>query len=115
MSRRFSLYGAILASAGAVLSPSTAAAQAPTFTVDRLYMAGAPDDGIGIWRPEMGGTTRIFGQFGLGFAANPLRVDNFVDEENRAKTLLGNPITSQLIGYFNAGAQIGDRALLQVN
>src|SRR3954468_16114548 len=106
MSRSPSLLGAIALAALVGLSPSAANAQAKTFYVDRLYMAGAPDDGVGIWRPEMGGATRLFGQFGLGFSLNPLRSDNFVDDLNKEETLKGNPLSSQLIGYFNAGAQI---------
>src|SRR3954468_9157107 len=114
MSRRLSLYGAILASAVAGLYPSAAEAQTKTFTVDRLFMAGAPDDGIGIWRPVMGGKTRIFGQFGLGLSVNPLRTENFVDFVKAEATLKGNPLSSQFSGYLNVGAQIYDRALLQI-
>jgi OmpA-OmpF porin, OOP family len=115
MSRRTSLLGAALAYASAALFPAAASAQDKTFNVDRLYMAGAPDDGVGVWRPEMGGSTRLFGQFGLGLAINPLRTDNFVDELNKEATLKGNPLTSQLIGYFNAGAQIFDRFMIQAS
>src|SRR6185503_8270207 len=115
MSRRLAFCAALLASACAGLFPSAAEAQVKTFYVDRLFMAGAPDDGVGIWRPEMGGTTRLFGQFGLGLSINPLRSDNFVDDLNKEETLQGNPVSSQLISYFNAGAQIYDRALLQIS
>jgi OmpA-OmpF porin, OOP family len=115
MSRRLPLLVAFLASAPALFSPSAAEAQVKTFTVDRLFMAGAPDDGVGIWRPEMGKETRFFGQFGLGLAINPLRSDNFVDDQNKEDTLQGNPLTSQLISYFNAGAQIYGRGTLQVS
>jgi outer membrane protein OmpA-like peptidoglycan-associated protein len=115
MSRRSSLCVAVLASACAGLYPAAAEAQTKTFTVDRIYVAGAPDDGLGIWRPEMGGTTRLFGQFGLGLAINPLRSDNFVDDLNKEETLEGHPLTSQFIGYFNAGAQIKDRLSLQAS
>jgi OmpA-OmpF porin, OOP family len=115
MRRQLPWFLALLASASAALAPSAAEAQTPTFTVDRLFMAGAPDDGVGIWRPEMGGKdTRFFGQFGLGLAINPLRVDNFVDDLNKAETLQGNPLSTQLISYFNAGVQIYGRATLQV-
>src|SRR5262245_38166610 len=115
MSRRLSLHGALLAFACAGLYSSAAGAQTPVFNADRLYMAGAPDDGIGVWRPEMGGKTRIFGQFGLGASVNPLRADNFVDARQREATLKGNPLTFQLISYLNAGAQIYDRGLIQVS
>jgi OOP family OmpA-OmpF porin len=115
MSRRLPLFVAILAAAYAGLSPSAADAQTKTFTVDRLFMAGAPDDGVGIWRPVMSKDARLFGQFGLGLAVNPLRTDNFVDDRNKEATLKGHPLTAQFISYFNAGAQIFDRVTLQAS
>src|SRR5436190_16982585 len=63
---------------GAALSPGIARAQNKTFYLDRLFMAGAPDDAIGVWRPQMGENTRFFGQLGFGFAYQPFRVANEV-------------------------------------
>jgi OOP family OmpA-OmpF porin len=114
MSRRLPFFVAIVTFAAAALASSAAQAQVKTFTVDRLFMAGAPDDGVGIWRPEMGGSTRFFGQFGLGLSINPLRTDNFVDDRNKEDTLQGNPLSTQFISYFNAGVQIYDRGSIQV-
>src|SRR5262245_38866480 len=63
-----------------VLMPRTSAAQQKSFYLDRLYMAGQPDDAIAMWRPHMGKETRFFGQFGLGFALNPFRIENHIDD-----------------------------------
>src|SRR3954468_19492735 len=37
----------------AALSPRAAEAQQKAFYLDRLFMAGAPEDAIGMWRPQM--------------------------------------------------------------
>ena len=60
----------------ALTLPAQAQTTSPNFAVDRLNMAGAPGDGIGVWRPDMADNTRLFGQLGLGVAVNPLRVAN---------------------------------------
>ena len=78
-------------------------------------MAGAPGDGIAVWRPEMSAETRFFGQLGLGYALNPLRVDNYVHNLNDADKIKGNPLTSQLIGYADVGVEILGRVSLQVS
>ena len=96
------------------LAAAAARAQTTTFAVDRLVMAGAPGDGIAVWRPEMSTETRFFGQLGLGYALNPLRVDNYVHNLNDAAKIEGNPLTSQLMGYADVGAEILGRVSLQV-
>lgn len=107
---------ALAAPALAALAPSTAQAQDRTFYLDRLRMAGAPDDGIGVWRPHMGERTRIFGQLGLGVSVHPLRDDNYVDNLAIEERLDGEgPVTSQLITYLNAGVEILGRGSLQVS
>lgn len=107
---------ALLAAASTLgLCPALARAQTSTFTVDRLVMAGAPDDGIGIWRPEVGHDTRFFGQFGLGVAVNPLRVDNYVDDTRLAEKIAGPPVSNQVITYLNAGVELFNRASIQVS
>ncbi|WP_437638869.1 OmpA family protein [Sorangium sp. So ce854] len=107
---------ALAAPALAALAPSTAQAQDRTFYLDRLRMAGAPDDGIGVWRPHMGEKTRIFGQLGLGVSVHPLRNDNYVDNLAVEERLDGQgPVTSQLISYLNAGVEILGRGSLQVS
>ena len=100
------------------LTSGEARAQQKTLYLDRLNMAGAPEDGIGIWRPQMGPKTRFFGQLGLGFALNPLRVQNEVDDPTKQALLRrsnGDPVTSQLIGYADVGVELFDRFALQVS
>jgi len=96
-----------------LLLASTAEAQDKTFYLDRLQIAGAPGDGVAIWRPDAG-PTRFFGQFGLGFSLNPLRVDNHVDDLDKAETLAGPPVANQLAAYLTAGAEILERGSVQV-
>jgi hypothetical protein len=97
------------------LAPVTARAQATTFAVDRLTMAGAPGDGIAIWRPDMADQTRFFGQLGLGASWNPLRVSNYVDNLDNYNKVNGNPLTRQVITYFDAGVEILGRVSLQAS
>lgn len=106
---------ALLAASSVGLVPAVVRAQTRTFTVDRLIMAGAPDDGIGVWRPDVGRDTRFFGQIGLGMAVNPLRVDNFVDNLNDAEKLDGAPVSHQLITYLDAGVELFNRVSVQVS
>ncbi|MDC3985664.1 OmpA family protein [Polyangium jinanense] len=96
-----------------LLVPLAAHAQDKTFYLDRLQIGGAPADGLGIWRPEIG-QTRLYGQFGLGFSLNPLRVDNHVDNLDKAETLKGPPVANQLTAYITAGAEILERGAVQV-
>ena len=105
------LPGATLAST--LLVPAVVRAQDKTFYLDRLQIAGAPADGLAIWRPEIG-QTRLYGQFGLGFSLNPLRVDNHVDNIDKAERLAGPPVANQLGAYLTAGAEILERGAVQV-
>jgi len=95
------------------LAPKTAEAQPKTMYLDRLYMAGAPDDAIGMWRPVMGEKTRFFGQLGVGFAYNPFRIENFVQSASARGYLTGAPLRIQTITYFNAGIELLNRFSLQ--
>jgi outer membrane protein OmpA-like peptidoglycan-associated protein len=96
------------------LAPAAARAQAPTFAVDRLPIAGAPGDGFAVWRPDVADRTRFFGQLGLGLAVNPFRVDNYVDNLNKAAKLQ-TPLSTQFITYVDVGAEILSRLSLQVS
>ncbi|NUQ78170.1 MAG: AAA family ATPase [Polyangiaceae bacterium] len=99
-------------------APSLASAQDASFYVDRLRIGGAPEDGIGIWRPEMGPKSRLFGQLGIGFALRPFRVENYVDTSDQGPIVEqqnGPPVSSQLITYMTAGAEIADRFAIQVS
>ena len=59
--KRHGVRGAGLLAALAVLALASppAHAQTPTFAVDRLPMAGAPGDGIAVWRPDMSDTDAL--------------------------------------------------------
>ncbi len=96
-----------------LLAPEMARAQTKTFSVDRLMMAGGPTDGVAIWRPNVG-TSGFYGQIGFGYANNPFRVANHVDDLTKAETLDGPPIEHQFTTYFTFGADILDRASLQL-
>ena len=96
-----------------LLVPFAANAQDKTFYLDRLQIGGAPGDGLAVWRPDIG-QTRIYGQFGLGFSLNPLRIDNHVDNLEKAGTLQGPPVANQLAAYVTAGAEILERGAVQV-
>jgi OmpA-OmpF porin, OOP family len=97
------------------LASSPAQAQTQTFAVDRLPMAGAPGDGIAVWRPHMSDQTRFYGQLGLGLSMNPLRTDNYVHNEGLAKLIPNNLIPLQLITYVDVGVEILGRVALQVS
>jgi outer membrane protein OmpA-like peptidoglycan-associated protein len=99
----------------AVLALAPAASAQTTFAVDRLIIAGAPGDGIAVWRPDVAEKTRFFGQLGLGLSVNPLRVDNYVDNLNDADKIKGNPLATQFITYLNVGAEILNRVSIQVS
>ncbi|WP_437680555.1 OmpA family protein [Sorangium sp. So ce131] len=106
------------AAAGALfLGVLPASAQVTTFYLDRLYMAGAPQDSIALWRPQVAPETRFFGQFGLGFGMNPFRVENMLNDPRAADRFSranGEPVSSQLIGYLNGGVEFLDRFGVQV-
>jgi outer membrane protein OmpA-like peptidoglycan-associated protein len=102
-------FGALL-----VAAPRSASAQASTFYLDRLFMAGAPDDAVALWRPQMGEKTRFFGQFGLGFGLNPFRQENHNNDPAEVPFLTGSPVETQLIGYADIGVELIDRFALQV-
>ncbi|MGK3964789.1 OmpA family protein [Sorangium sp. So ce118] len=106
------------AAAGALfLGALPASAQVRTFYLDRLYMAGAPEDSIALWRPQVAPQTRFFGQFGLGFGLNPFRVENMLNDERSAERFSrehGAPVSSQFIGYLNGGVEFLDRFSVQV-
>src|SRR5262245_2306019 len=103
---------------GALAAPEAALAQNATFYLDRLQRAGAPDDGVGLWRPQMGEKTRFYGQLGIGYSLNPFRVENYVDTLDQAPIVEkqnGNPVTMQLTTYVNAGVEILSRFAFQVS
>jgi OmpA-OmpF porin, OOP family len=108
---------AALGFAAVLASPAVAQAQAQTFYLDRLFMAGAPDDAIGLWRPQMGEKTRFFGQLGLGFALNPFRIENEISDSTQRALVSqqsGAPVPYQLQAYADVGIEILDRFAFQL-
>src|SRR4051794_16834419 len=85
-----------IAAALVAARPATCDAQSRTFYLDRLFMAGAPDDAIALWRPQLGERTRFFGQIGLGMAVNPFRVENEIANVGQNRALVkrdnGTPV-----------------------
>jgi hypothetical protein len=50
----------------------------------------------------------------VGLAWNPLRVSNYIDNLANVDKVAGNPLTRQIITYFNAGAELFGRVSFQV-
>jgi OmpA-OmpF porin, OOP family len=101
----------------ALAAPAAAYGQAQTFYLDRLFMAGAPDDGIAVWRPHMGEKTRFYGQLGFGFAFDPFRYENEIksaQQRSFVASRLGQPVKYQLLTYADIGVEILDRFAFQV-
>ena len=98
-----------------VLSPTReASAQQKTFHLDRLEVPGAPDDGIGIYRPQTEQRSIVFGQLALGYALRPLRTRALTVDPivlGRSRTSI---VQDQFSVYGSAGFQFLDRATLSV-
>jgi OOP family OmpA-OmpF porin len=95
----------------ALFAPRVARAQQKTFYLDRLTIAGAPDDGIAIWRPYEAPRSRYFAQMGIGFTLNPLRLRTVAPPGNSVLRRYTNaPVSTQLIDYTTVGAEVGGRA-----
>jgi len=95
----------------------TAHAQDTTFSLDRLRIGGAPDDGIGVWRPEMADKPRLFGQFALGFSLNPFRIEHEIQDDEQARKMAavsGAPVRYQVTGYADIGVEMFQRFSFQV-
>ena len=107
---------ALLLFAVALLTPFAARAQQKTLYLDRLTMAGAPDDGIGVWRPYTSPKTRLFAQMGLGLTFSPLLLRTISKDNNPAlQTYSDSPVSHQLIDYASVGAELGGRATFVAN
>jgi outer membrane protein OmpA-like peptidoglycan-associated protein len=116
--RAFAVVAGLALGVAALGLSTSAEAQQRTFYLDRLNLGGAPDDAVGLWRPQMGEKTRFYGQLGLGFSLNPFRLENEIHDE-RERTLarqkgVATPVSAQLIGYADVGVEILDRFAFQV-
>jgi outer membrane protein OmpA-like peptidoglycan-associated protein len=99
-----------------VLTPLTATAQQKTLYLDRLTMAGAPDDGFAVWRPYTSARTRLFAQMGLGLTLSPLLLRTIAKDNNPAlQTYSKSPVSPQLIDYATVGAELGGRVTFVAN
>lgn len=96
-----------------LLVPDVARAQIKTFSVDRLMMAGGPKDGVAIWRPDVG-VSGAYGQLGFGYANKAFRVENHVDDLTKAEQFKVAPIEHHFTTYFTLGADIFERASIQL-
>lgn len=105
--------GALAAFAVLCFFPDRALAQSETFYLDRVQVAGAPRDGFGIWRPEIG-KSQVFGQLAAGYSKNPLRAENIAKDSAQANALKGSPLASQLTGYFTLGIEVMEKASLEL-
>ncbi len=116
--RRATRAPAVLALLATLAVPSAAAAQDTSMYLDRLRIGGAPDDGVGVWRPQLGESTRFFGQIGLGFSLNPYRVESYIDTIDQSAIVEeqnGAPVTAQLTTYVSAGVEILERFSFQLS
>jgi len=95
-------------------APGAAEAQDSMFYLDRLPLAGGPEDGMAVWRPVFG-RTGLFGQVAFGHAWRPLRVESFVHDPERASALVGPAVARQLTGYLTLGAEVMRRGSIQVS
>lgn len=104
--------GAGLAAATAVLGGARgAAAQQKTPHLDRLEVAGGPDDGIALFRPATQARPIVFGQVAIGYSLRPLKVRTITSENNvLGRTDRTAVIQDQLTVYGTVGAQVLDRA-----
>jgi OmpA-OmpF porin, OOP family len=108
----------IAAAAVLVAAPAEADAQQSTMYLDRLFMGGAPEDAIGLWRPQFNPQTRFFGQLGMGFALNPFRIENHQDNPRNAGLFSQRssaPVGPQLISYLDVGIEVLERFSFQAN
>src|SRR5579871_3418553 len=103
----------------AMALPRSAFAQDATFSLDRLRIGGAPEDGVGVWRPDMGDDkkARLYGQLDFGFQVDPFRIEQHIQELDQAKrmaTVSGAPVVGMTNMYADIGAELFGRFAIQV-
>ncbi len=103
---------AVAFGAASLLVAASASAQQPTFHLDRLEMPGAPDDGMVLFRPVTQQNTIVYGQLGLGYSLNPLRMSDILPNASVAGSTLrasdANAITNQFTSYASVGMEFFD-------
>lgn len=96
---------------------SVAEAQDTTFSLERLRHGGGPDDGVGLWRPELAEKPRFYTELALGFALNPFRIENHIDDDLQRRQLAevsGAPVRQQFGATLNAGVELFQRFAFQI-
>lgn len=93
---------------------ASARAQQANFTLDRLMVPGAPEDGIALFRPTTQQRTIVYGQLGLGYSLNPLRTSNVSEDPTTLRQSAHAVIAHQLTFYGSAGFELLDRVTLGV-
>jgi OOP family OmpA-OmpF porin len=88
---------------------ASARAQQKTFYLDRLIVGGAPDDGVGLWRPVTAERGRFFAQLGVGFSLRPLRLATVAPNSSRLLQYDQSPVTTQFITYPSVGVEVANR------
>jgi outer membrane protein OmpA-like peptidoglycan-associated protein len=91
------------------LCASPAYAQQATFHLDRLEVWGAPDDGIGIVRPDTNDKPVFFGQLALGYSINPLHTATLTNDTATLKASSGAVVAGQFTEYGTVGFEFLDR------
>lgn len=105
---------AVASTAVGLAATSNASAQQAQFTLDRLVIPGAPDDGVALFRPTTQQRTVLYGQIGAGYSLNPLRTSSVSTDPVTLKQSEHAVISSQLAFYGSAGFEILDRVILGV-
>lgn len=100
---------------GAMFVSSSAAAQQPTFALDRLQIPGAPDDGLVLFRPVTQPKPTAFAQLALGYQRNPLKTSNITRDATAIKTSSTGVVSDQFTAYATMGFQVLNRATLAVS
>ena len=105
---------ATLVAAGAA---STARAQQSTFHLDRVEVAGSPDDGFVLSRPYTRQNTIFFAQMALGYSLNPLHTNDIVTGQsaNDKATLAASSsavVSDQFTMYANVGFEFLNRFIV---
>jgi OOP family OmpA-OmpF porin len=84
-------------------------AQSQTFTLDRMMVAGGPDDGIAIFRPVTQDKTLFYAQIGLGYSANPLHTVNVTHDGGVLARSSAGIVQGQITQYSSVGLEFLDR------
>lgn len=100
--------------AGALAAARSSSAQQAVFTLDRLMVPGAPDDGVALFRPVTQQRTVVYGQLGLGYSLQPLRTRNVTQDPSTLRDSGHAVVSHQLAFYGSAGFELLDRIILGV-